>query len=241
MTAPSEIDEVVVVGLRGSDEPEIGHDGMGPTVSSIARRLAVELTHRRPHVRCELVGIRYPALRPHWNAFTGRLRTSVAIGSRMLLDAVAASAKAWPRRRVVIIGLSQGAAAAHMALAPLATVRDGETGRLLSTWVDAVLLYADPLRLGGCGCNRPVEVQADGALTWVWRLRLPPPAEFDGKLLSFCDVVAGRADPVCAFRPNAGWLLSMRRNSIHTSYADPERSSGWIGPAFAADRVLAAR
>jgi hypothetical protein len=227
---------VTVFGLRGSTEPWHGNGGMGLTVATIADRLVSELRRSDPAISCDLVAIPYPAAAAHWSLATGSLRRSIEAGRRLLVEGVAQTLRVNPESGIVIIGLSQGAASVRLALPDL--LDHTLNSAPLHDRVDAVLLYADPLRLAAGPCNRPPDPAFDGALTWLWRLRVPVPAEFVDRVACFCDTRDGDVDPICAFSPRLRTVASLYGNFIHTTYHLPDRASGWNGPQFAAERIL---
>jgi hypothetical protein len=228
---------VIVFGLRGTNESLVGHHGMGPTVATIAERLVAELGRLTQNTTCQLIGIAYPAIPPHWSLVTGAFRASIEAGRRMLVQAVSAAGQSDQEQRIVVVGLSQGAAAVHLALRDLA-ITSGVDGKPLARSVSSALLYADPLRLAGNPCNRIHDPPHDGVLTWLWSHRVGIPLELQDRVFSFCDVVTDRADPICAFRPGLKTLLSLHRNRTHTTYSSHDRPSGWQGPHLAARCVL---
>lgn len=228
---------VTVFGLRGSTEPWQGNGGMGLTVATIADRLVSELRRSDPAISCDLVAIPYPAAAAHWSLVTGSLRRSIEAGRRLLVEGVAQTLRANPESGIAIIGLSQGAASIRLALHDLVMQRT-PSGAPLHDSVDAVLLYADPLRLAAGPCNCAPDPALDGALTWLWRLRVPVPAEFVDRVACFCDAHNGEADPICAFSPRLRTVASLYGNFIHTTYHLPDRDSGWHGPQFAAERLM---
>lgn len=229
--------QVTIFGLRGSNEPWKGNSGMGLTVATIADRLVSELRRSDRVISCDLVAIPYPAAAAHWSLVTGSLRRSIEAGRRLLVEGIAQALRANPDSRIAIIGLSQGAASVRLALRDLLIQRTLK-GEPLQNSVDAVLLYADPLRVAAGPCNRPPDPALDGALTWLWRLRIPVPAEFVDRVACFCDVRDGNADPICAFRPRLRTVASLYGNFTHTTYHLPDRDSGWHGPQFAAERLM---
>jgi hypothetical protein len=228
---------VTIFGLRGSNEPWEGNGGMGPTVATIADRLVSELRRKDPAISCDRVAIPYPAAAAHWSLVTGSLRGSIEAGRRLLVEGIAQALRANPDSRIAIIGLSQGAASVRLALPDL-LIQSTLDGAPLHHSVEAVLLYADPLRLAGGPCNRPPDPALDGALTWFWRLRIPVPAEFVDRVACFCDARDGDVDPICAFSPRLRTVASLYGNFIHTTYHLPDRASGWLGPQFAVERLL---
>ncbi len=228
---------VTILGLRGSNEPLKSHGGMGPTVATIAVRLVSELERTRPAIHYDLVAIPYPAVGAHWSLVTGSLRRSVEDGRRLLIEGIQQALRTNRDSRIVIIGLSQGAASVRLALRDL-LIQHTLDGTPLHHSVDAVLLYADPLRLAASPCNWQPNPALDGALTWLWRLRAPIPEEFIGRVACFCDALNGELDPICAFRPRLLAIANLYGNLVHTTYHSPDRASGWHGPAFAAERIL---
>ena len=228
---------MTICGLRGSNEPLRANGGMGRTVATIVDRLVAELQRSEPGIRCDLVAIPYPASGVHWSLITGSLRASIEAGRRLLVDAIDQAVRSNRNSRIVIVGLSQGAASARLALHDL-LVRRSSDGRPLHESVDAVLLYADPLRVAVSPCNRPPNPPLDGALTWLWRSRITIPEDFVGRVACFCDARNGVLDPICAFKPGPLTVASLYGNLIHTTYHLPERASGWDGPKFAVERML---
>jgi hypothetical protein len=179
-------------------------------------------------------GIPYSAPPTHWNIWTGGLRQSIDTGAQLLVAAITEAIAAAPDRQLVVIGLSQGAASVHIALPQIAALDDAVLDR-----VAAILLYADPLRVGGDPSNWPPSAH-HGALARVWDLRIPTPQALRSHVLSFCGA-EGMVDPVCDFRPGLRTLLGLYANPVHITYDDPERPSGWIGPEFAVNQILGNR
>jgi hypothetical protein len=194
--------DVLVLGARGSGQPQAGSTsdggtGLGPQVASVASRVVTDLPGRTVGVR----SLRYPARQAELlvldpaTYFNG-LERGVATAKKALARQVVAC----PKQRFVIAGYSQGAMVMHRVLQDLSKASDSLSKRILRR-VDGAVLLADGDRLssdrmtslGSAGAGRGVSY-ASPQDSNVRGTRLP--ARLAPRVFSVCE----QADVICDYR-----------------------------------------
>ncbi|MDF0529949.1 cutinase family protein [Tsukamurella sp. 8F] len=209
VAAPSCAD-YTFIGVAGSGEgAEAG--GMGTLVSNVVSDLAQRARAKGKTVATRAV--RYPALPvPQTVETVGPFLQSMETGARNTQGDIGIVARGCPSTKIVVVGYSQGAAAAHRALQRTANGKQ----------IAAAALIADPDRRpgdtarsggsasGGQGLARAVPI--GGALPQA----LPVP--IGAHTLSWCNAGDGICD----------WTGSMddAKSSVHTSYTAAPIAAG---------------
>ncbi|MCU1454602.1 MAG: hypothetical protein JWN46_2748 [Acidimicrobiales bacterium] len=186
---------------------------MGPTVAAVAERIAEGLAGGWDLAP---LGLEYPA-----NPFS--YRRSCRAGADALATTLGRLAAHDPARRLVIIGLSQGADVVRRTLADPALVPDA--ARLLS----AVVLLGDPTRRPGDPGQRGSRDPRPGILA---HRATPVPATFHDRLWSY--TLAG--DAISAHRRGPAALVF---SGSHTHYVRDRDGVLGLAAAFVVDQLTA--
>ena len=141
--APTSCADVLVLGARGSGQPQRGSasdggTGLGPQVSSAVERLRNDLPGRSVRVQ----SLKYPARQAELlaldpQAYFGGLERGVSNAKALLAKQVGAC----PRQRYVLVGYSQGAMVMHRVLQDLRA--EGSSATKETRRIDAAVLLAD--------------------------------------------------------------------------------------------------
>jgi len=207
---------VAIYGVRGAFEPfDEALGGMGSTLFGIAERTASLLAAGGPPLELELVGVAYPA--NAWLYLWSRF-----VGARNLARLLADDLVRRPDRRIVLIGLSQGADVIRHALVTLPT----DTARRIS----AVVLLGDPTR-------HPRDPWNHGTIDPHPGVAVRYAAPIPEQLITSCWGYALDGDEIAA---NHKGLRGLVRSGTHTLYEHnhervQDQSASFISEALLED------
>jgi hypothetical protein len=200
--APASCADVLVLGARGSGQPQSGSardggTGLGPQVASVTERLQGDLSGRTVAVQA----LRYPARQAELlaldpDAYFGGLERGVANAKKVLSRQVTTC----PRQRFILAGYSQGAMVMHRVLHDLGRTSDSSGSKALKR-IDAAILLADgdrsPSRrvtsIGTAGPGRGISYVSPADS----RVRIGAmPVRLTNRVLSVCE----EGDVICDYR-----------------------------------------
>lgn len=200
--APSSCADVLVLGARGSGQPQNGSasdggTGLGPQVASVADRLQGDLAGRTVAVQA----LRYPARQAELlvldpSSYFGGLERGVTNAKK----ALSRQAAKCPRQRFILTGYSQGAMVMHRVLQDLGRSSDA-SGRKALKRIDAAVLLADGDRspggrvtsMGTAGPGRGISYLSPADS----RVRAGAlPVRLTSRVLSVCE----EGDVICDYR-----------------------------------------
>jgi len=189
--------DVVVLGLRGSDQSLDKNHASGQEIFRSVRAMSAEL-HRRSDATVRLEGIRY---RAEYAANLAYYEGNIADGVTKTRARIAQLAKQCPTSKIALVGFSQGAQAVHV-------LADGLTAATAKRIV-LVAMIADPRR-------NP----ADTIASWTYDKAAPGPGKLGagpalgstlkGRAIEFC----ATSDEICNW-PSGGYTGALSQTHRH--------------------------